>query len=41
MYSYMWYFLFGTKHNIFSISERPEFEAAHPSMQPDCPADLK
>jgi len=24
-----------------NLSERREFEAAHPSMQPDCPADLK
>merc|ERR1719180_691562 len=24
-----------------NLSEKPEIEAAHPSMQPDCPADLK
>jgi len=24
-----------------NLSVRPEFEAAHPSMQPDCPPDLK
>merc|ERR1711862_846503 len=24
-----------------NLSERREFEAPHPSMQPDCPADLK